>query len=153
MKEFAEKLIERLEDRIAYNKLCHEEFPNAKMAFTYEVQINSYKNAIEIINQLAEEYNPSKSSSLNKVSQETKTRIDCICSMSAEEMADKILASEISTSIDFCQEFSECQNLNEKGEEIPDEMCKKCLVKWLNSVEQQKVIPTKHFEDRFNTVT
>ena len=57
MKEFAEKLIERLEDRIAYNKLCHEEFPNAKMAFTYEVQINSYKNAIEIINQLAEEYN------------------------------------------------------------------------------------------------
>ena len=84
----------------------------------------------------------------------SQTRIDRIRSMSVEEMADKILASEISTTIDFCQEFSECQDLNEKGEEIPDEMCKKCLVKWLNSpVEQQKVIPTKHFEDRFNTVT
>lgn len=82
-----------------------------------------------------------------------RTRIEYIHSMSVEEMADKILASAISTTIDFCQKFSECQDLNEKGEEIPDEMCKKCLVKWLNSVEQQKVIPTKHFEDRFNTVT
>ena len=101
--------------------------------------------------QLPKAYRPEEENEKTKVVQ---TRIECIRSMSVEEMADKILASEISTSIDFCQEFSECQNLNEKGEEIPDEMCKKCLVKWLNSpVEQQKVIPTKHFEDRFNTVT
>lgn len=57
MKEFVEKLIGRLENRIKYNELCHKEFPNAKMNFTYEVQINAYKNAIEIVNQLAEEYN------------------------------------------------------------------------------------------------
>ena len=57
MKEFVEKLIGRLENRIKYNELCHKEFPNAKMSFTYEVQINAYKNAIEIVNQLAEEYN------------------------------------------------------------------------------------------------
>lgn len=56
MKEFVEKLIGRLENRIKYNELCHKEFPNAKMNFTYEVQINAYKNAIEIVNQLAEEY-------------------------------------------------------------------------------------------------
>ncbi len=56
MKEFIEKLIGRLEDRIKYNELCHEEFPNAKMSLTYEVQINAYKNAISIVNQLAEEY-------------------------------------------------------------------------------------------------
>lgn len=57
MKEFIEKLIKRLEDHIKYCESCHEEFKNAKMSLTYEVQINSYKNAIEIINQLAEEYN------------------------------------------------------------------------------------------------
>ena len=57
MKEFVEKLIGRLKNRIKYNELCHKEFPNAKMSFTYEVQINAYKNVIEIVNQLAEEYN------------------------------------------------------------------------------------------------
>ena len=30
MKEFVEKLIGRLENRIKYNELCHKEFPNAK---------------------------------------------------------------------------------------------------------------------------
>lgn len=57
MNEFIEKLIGRLEDRIKYNELCHEEFPNAKMSLIYEVQINAYKNAISIVKQLAEEYN------------------------------------------------------------------------------------------------
>ena len=82
----------------------------------------------------------------------SQTRYERICSMSVEEMADKILASDISSSIDFCQEFSKCEELNEKGKEIPDEMCKKCLVKWLNSVEQQKTIPTEHFKERFSRV-
>lgn len=57
MKEFVEKLIEKLENHMKYCKTCHEEFPNAKMSLTYEVQINAYKNAIKIVNQLAEEYN------------------------------------------------------------------------------------------------
>lgn len=56
MNEFIEKLIGRLENHMEYCKKCHEEFPNAKMSLTYEVQINAYKNAIEIVNQLAEEY-------------------------------------------------------------------------------------------------
>ena len=50
-------LIERLENRNEYNKACHEEFPNAKMSLVYEVQINAYKNAIEIVKKLASEYN------------------------------------------------------------------------------------------------
>ena len=63
-------------------------------------------------------------------------------------MADAILErSEISTSIDFCQNFcGECENISESE-------CKKCLIKYLNSpVEQKKVIPTKHFAERFNRV-
>ena len=56
MKEFINKLIGRLENHIKYCESCHEEFPNAKMSLTYEVQINAYKNAIEIVNELAEEY-------------------------------------------------------------------------------------------------
>lgn len=81
-----------------------------------------------------------------------QTRIESICSMSVEELAEKIFESEVSTMLDFCQEFSKCNELIEKGEEIPDEMCKKCLVKWLNSVEQKKTIPKEHFEERFNRV-
>ena len=81
------------------------------------------------------------------------THIEKIRSMSVEELADKILASEVSTMFDFYQNFSECEKRIEKGEELPDEMCKKCLVKWLNSPEEQKkVIPKQHFEDRFNKV-
>lgn len=89
------------------------------------------EKAIEIINQLAEEYNQN----LTEDNPKPQTRIEKIHSMSVEEIADRILASEISALLDFCQEFSECQNLNEKGEEIPDEMCKKCLIQWLNSPE------------------
>lgn len=57
MNEFIEKLIGMLENRIEYNKLCHKEFPNAKMSLIYEVQINAYKNAIDIVKQLAKKYN------------------------------------------------------------------------------------------------
>lgn len=88
--------------------------------------------------------------------QETKgvrTRIECMRSMSVDELADKVLTSEVGSMIDFCQNFSKCENIMERNEEIPDEMCKKCLVKWLNSpVERQKTIPTEHFKERFSRV-
>ena len=62
-----------------------------------------------------------------------QTRIEHIHSMSVEEMADAILKrSEISTVIDFCQSFGECCEM------IPEEECKKCLIKWLNSSPEQK---------------
>lgn len=78
-----------------------------------------------------------------------RTRIEYISSMSVEEMADKIMENEeLYVALKFCRNYAKC------WEEVDEDECKKCLIKWLNSpVEQQKVIPTKHFEDRFNTVT
>ena len=85
---------------------------------------------------------------LDKVKQEPKTRIEHIRSMSVEELADAIMErSEISTAIDFCQNF--CGEY----ENIPESECKKCLIKYLNSpVEQKKTIPTEYFKERFNRV-
>ena len=42
-------VVEALEEHIRFCELCHEEFKNASMSLTYEIQINSYKNAIEIV--------------------------------------------------------------------------------------------------------
>ena len=84
---------------------------------------------------------------LHKISQGTNTRIEHIRSMSVEELADKILESELSTTIDFCQNFEQCY------ENVSEDECRKCLIQYLNSpVEQKKTIPTKHFNERFNKV-
>lgn len=133
---FVEKLIERLEEK----KFIHTQFDGL---MPEDIDVVTIGCIHRIVNELAEEYNQD----LDKLSQEPKTRIDYIHSMSVEEMADKILASEISTAIDFCQDYSaECEKISESE-------CRKCLIQYLNSpVEQKKVIPTKHFEKRFNTV-
>ena len=101
-------------------------------------------DVITIITRLAEEYNQD----LNKNNQEPKTRIERIRSMSVEELADAILEkSEMSIAIDFCQGFEKC------WEDIQESECKKCLIKYLNSPEQQKAkIPTEHFNERFTKV-
>lgn len=80
--------------------------------------------------------------------EEPKTRIEHLRSMTAEELADVILKrSEISTAIDFCQNFEQCY------ESISESECRKCLIKYLNSpVEQKKTIPTEYFKERFNRV-
>lgn len=94
--------------------------------------------------QLPKAYRPEEEKdSVNTV----RTRIECIRSMDVEELADKIKETGIDIMIDFCQDFSgECEN-------IPESECRKCLIKYLNSPEPQKVmIPTEHFEKRFNTV-
>ena len=65
---------------------------------------------------------------LYKLSQEPKTRIEHIRSMSVGELADAILErSEISTAIDYCQNFEECH------EDVPEDECRKCLIQYLNS--------------------
>ena len=64
--------------------------------------------------------------------QKPKTRIEHIRSMSVEELADAILErSEISTAIDFCQNFEQC------SEDIPESECRECLIKYLNSPVEQ----------------
>lgn len=184
MKEFIEKLIERLGEEY---KCSEEEMLNSQSEYAQEVfgiQMNAYEKTIRIVNQLAEEYVPdmnvgcknkevqceekmpeekSKFSNekldaimdkildnqdLNKVSQEPKKRIERIRTMSVEEVADAILErSEISTAIDFCQNFEQCY------ENVPEEKCRECLIKYLNSlVEQKKVIPTDYYMERFTEV-
>ena len=134
MKEFIDKLIERLEEK---QKQINETNEGTWFKLGFDV-------AFEIVNRYVEEYNLD----LDKVKQEPKTRIERIRSMSAEELADAILEkSEISTAIDFCQCFEQCY------EDIQESECKKCLIKYLNSPEQQKAkIPTEHFHERFSKV-
>ena len=94
-----------------------------------------------------EEEQPGFKQDLDNVKQEPKTRIECIRSMSVEEMADAIMKNDIiAMEIDFCQRFDEC------FDNVPEEECRKCLIKWLNSPEQKAKVPTKHFNSRFNTV-
>lgn len=86
-----------------------------------------------------------------KPEQKTRTRIERLRSMSAEELADIIINSEISTCINFCQSDKECDEMLE-CRVIEDDKCKKCLIKWLNDTEEQKKIPTDHYTERFNRV-
>ena len=139
MKEFMDKLIERLEEKIFSAELYNDEFNGQTVD-----NLICLGDVVEIVNQLAEEYNQD----LTKVKQEPKTRIERIRSMSVEELADAILEkSEISIAIDFCQGFEKC------WEDIQESECKKCLIKYLNSPEQQKAkIPTEHFHERFSKV-
>lgn len=191
MKKFVEKLIERLEEERNYNEKMMLDSPDHFRQSFYGTRMNTYGKAIEIVNQLAEEYNqgwipcserlpgskidvlvwkdnmysvawyqegtkhwfsndfPANESKdviawqplpspYKLTEQNQQTRYERIHSMSVEELADKILASDICSNIDSCQEFPKCQNLIEKGEEIPDEMCKKCLIQWLNSPEKKE---------------
>ena len=80
-------------------------------------------------------------------SKKPQTRIEHIRSMSVEELADKILKSELSEAIDFCQNFEQCR------EDVLEDECRKCLIRYLNlPMEQKKTIPTEHFNERFNRV-
>ena len=78
-----------------------------------------------------------------QTSEKPQTRIECIQSMSVEELADVILdREEISTAIDFCKNLEQCR------EDVPEGACRKCLIKWLNSSEEiSKKIPVEHFTE------
>ena len=40
---------------------------------------------------------------------------------------------ELCKVIPFCKSTDECTDIMDSGELIPDELCKQCLVKWLQS--------------------
>lgn len=66
----------------------------------------------------------------------TKTNADRIRSMSDEELAEKMFElenKELCKVIPFCKSTDECTDIMDSGELIPDELCKQCLVKWLQS--------------------
>ena len=74
MKEFVEKLIERLEEKKTH---LMKDFVLANVVLSSKRnaldRINELDAAIEMVNQLAEEYNPSKSKSLEKQTEEPQT--------------------------------------------------------------------------------
>lgn len=64
-----------------------------------------------------------------------QTNADCIRAMSDEELADKILSlgDEVSTKIPFCGKSALCDEILDKGELIPEGLCKQCLMNWLRA--------------------
>lgn len=78
-----------------------------------------YTNAIEIVNQVEQEFTP-------------KTNADRIRAMTDEELADAMLkVDELSDYVPFCGNNEECNEMMNRGELIQPDMCKKCLMNWL----------------------
>lgn len=62
------------------------------------------------------------------------TQFDRIKAMSIEEMADAMLeVSDIDETVPFCGNCTRCYEIMDAGELIPKEMCKQCLLAWLQS--------------------
>ncbi len=68
-----------------------------------------------------------------------QTNADRIRSMSDEELAELLYSIQnLEDKVKFCKNKIECDNILDSGKEIPDNMCKQCLVDWLQSeVEEQ----------------
>ena len=62
------------------------------------------------------------------------SNVDRIRSMSCEELAELFyLLINLEDKIKFCKNKTECEYILDAGKTIPDSMCKKCLVQWLQS--------------------
>ena len=54
--------------------------------------------------------------------------------MSDEELAELLYSIQnLEDKVKFCKNKIECDNILDSGKEIPDNMCKQCLVDWLQS--------------------
>lgn len=65
-----------------------------------------------------------------------QTNADRIRAMQDEDLADAIYAILETCSKDvvpFCKNKLQCTQTLENGKTIPDEMCKQCLIEWLQS--------------------
>ena len=128
MKEFIEKLIGRLEEHIKYCEMCHKEFPNAKMSLTYEVQLNAYKNAIEIVNELATEYkNTNIITNFLQYARDNADNYDTNEGWSLADLIDlsiKFTEEYINTSTDTSSGYCEWKPIDEE-KSIYKSVCKK----------------------------
>ena len=62
----------------------------------------------------------------------TMTNGERIRNMTDEELAEILAKSDIAEKIPFCKSLPECNAILYIGDEtIPDELCQKCVVKWL----------------------
>lgn len=69
-----------------------------------------------------------------KGSKTKKTNADRIREMSDEELADAMYkANNLGEMIPFCKNSNRCTDILDRGEVIPDSMCKQCLMEWLQS--------------------
>lgn len=61
------------------------------------------------------------------------TNADKIRSMSVEELADAMIMLDVRSSekIPFCISHRKCTDMLDAGEAILDEMCRQCLIGWL----------------------
>ncbi len=69
------------------------------------------------------------------------TNADRIRAMSDEELAEKMMTHvnrEIADIVPFCKNLIECQKKLDAGERISDEICKKCLIEWLQSESEEQ---------------
>ena len=62
-----------------------------------------------------------------------QTNADRIRAMSDEELADAILETCLREGMPFCKNKLQCSQILDNGKTIPDEMCKQCLIEWLQS--------------------
>ena len=54
--------------------------------------------------------------------------------MSDEELAESMMIHvnhELSDFIPFCKSHEQCSEMLDNNKSIPDEMCKRCLIEWL----------------------
>lgn len=74
------------------------------------------------------------------VSKQKQTNADRIRAMSDGELVEAMLKiDDISEFVPFCGKCKECDEIMNAGELIPAEMCKQCLVNWLQAeVEEEK---------------
>ena len=62
------------------------------------------------------------------------TQADRVRSMSDEELAELLYSIQnLEDKVKFCKNKIECDNILDSGKEILDNMCKQCLVDWLQS--------------------
>lgn len=129
MKEFIEKLIERLEqykdthliehdsEECLHCKENEDDWCDCRNCF-----ICVYDKAKAIVKELAEEYKP-------------KTQADKIRAMSDEELADYIIfiGANIEEKIPYCKSTPQCTEILDSGRIVTDKMCRECLVKCLQS--------------------
>ena len=69
-----------------------------------------------------------------KLQYKKQTNGDKIRAMSDEEMADLFYSFQnLEDEVKFCKNKGVCNDILDDGNDIPDAMCKQCLVEWLQS--------------------
>ena len=74
--------------------------------------------------------------------------------MSYEELADFLYkVSMYNDVIPYCKEHGECDELYEKDEDIPKEMCMRCMMEWLKQEAKEKQDGKRQEEQRESAIS